>query len=38
MGVESRARELVLPARALRVLREPVVEPLGFGAEDVAHL
>jgi hypothetical protein len=35
--LESLARELVLAARVLRV-REPVVEPLGFGAEEVAHL
>jgi hypothetical protein len=34
---ESLARELVLAARALRV-RDPDVEPLGFGAEEVAHL
>lgn len=35
--LESLPSELVLAARALRV-REPDVEPLGFGAEEVAHL
>jgi hypothetical protein len=38
VGVLSLTRELVLAARVLRVVREPEVEPLGFGAEDVAHL